>query len=79
MKVFRIIMLSVLGLVDAYSLYAVVGYIILGIQTPKLVGNTTTVFTGMYIMAMTFFLIALVCTTLIIVIAKKLKKSKVNK
>lgn len=72
-------MLSLLSIVDAYSLYAVVGYIILGTQTPKLVGNTTTVFTGMYIMAITFFLIALVCTILIIVIAKKLKKSKANK
>lgn len=79
MKVFRIIMLILLGIVDTYSVYAIIGYIILGLQTPKLIGKTTTIFTGTYIMSLTFFAIVLVCTTLIVIITKKLKKSKVNK
>lgn len=79
MRVFRIIMLSLLSIVDAYSIYATIGYIILGIQTPKLIGNTTTIFTGMYIMALTFFAVVILSTTIIVVIARKLKNTPKSK
>lgn len=76
MKAFRITMLVLLSIIDTYCIYATIGYLILGIQTPKIIGNTTTTFTGMYIMATTFFLFTLIATLFIIIISIKLRKSK---
>ncbi|MGN0961345.1 MAG: hypothetical protein ACI4PF_04010 [Christensenellales bacterium] len=79
MKAFRITMLVLLSLIDAYCLYATIGYLIIGIQTPKIIGNTTTVFTGMFIMSGMFLLFTLIATTLIIIIAIKLRKKNKQK
>lgn len=76
MKAFRITMLVLLSIIDTYCIYATIGYLILGIQTPKIIGNTTTTFTGMYIMATTFFFFTLIATLFIIIISIKLRKSK---
>lgn len=76
MRVFRIVLISLLSILDVYCIYATIGYLILGIQTPKIIGNITTFFMGMYIMSITFFVIAIICSILIFVIARKLKKSK---
>jgi len=76
MKIFRIVILSILSIVDLYSLYAIIGYILWGLDTPKLVGNPGTIFTGMYIMSITFGLIFIVATILIVIISIRLRKSK---
>lgn len=76
MKAFRIVMLVCLSVLDAYCLYATIGYLIIGIQTPKIIGNTSTIFMGMYIMSILYFCFALIATILIIVIARKLKRTK---
>ena len=74
MKAFRITALIVFSLVCLYSVYATIGYLVLGIQTPNIVGNTTTHFTGMFIMSGVFFVATIISTILIIIIAKKLRK-----
>ena len=66
MKALKIVIFSALNLANLYCLYATIGYLILGINTPKILGDTPTAFMGMYIMSMTFGAIFLVLTALII-------------
>ena len=75
MKAFKIIHLIIFSLVDIYCLYATIGHLILAIQTPNLIGETTTQFGGMYIMSGTFLVATLVCTAIVIFLAKNLKKN----
>ena len=76
MKAFKIVLLVILSILDAYSLYSTIGYTILGGESPRLVGNVTTVSMGMYILAIVFLLLTIVLSVFIVVIAKKLKKTK---
>lgn len=76
MKLFRIICLVIFSAIDAYSIYATIGYLILGIQTPKIIGETTTTFMGMYMMSITFFVVTILATILVIYFARKLKTKK---
>ena len=74
MKKFKIILLVILSLATLYTLYSTIGYLILGIKTPYLVGATTTHFTGMFIMSATFGVVTILLVTSIIFVAKWLKK-----
>ena len=74
MKTFRIVLLSILGIVDVYFLYATIGYLVLGIKTPKILGGIQTNFMGMYMMSMTFFALFVVATGIIVFIAIKMRK-----
>ena len=79
MKTTKIIITSILSLVDAYVLYSTIGYLILAIKTPKIYGSPNTTFMGMYIMSITFGIGFLVLTGLIVFLAVKFfvhKKSK---
>lgn len=76
MKAFRITALVVFSLVCLYSVYATIGYLVLGIQTPNIVGNTTTHFTGMFIMSGVFFVVTIICIVLIVILAKKIRKMR---
>lgn len=76
MKYAKIIILSVLSLVDLYVLYSAIGYLVLGIKTPKIIGETNTTFTGMYIMSITFALIFICLTGVIIFLGVKFYKRK---
>ena len=76
MLVFKKILFYILAVVDAYFLYATIGYLILGIQSPKILGGVKTTFMGMYMMSITFFCLFAVATTVIIIIAIKYFKSK---
>ena len=73
MKAFRIILLIIFLLADIYCLYATIGHLIIGIKTPNLIGDTVTQFGGMYIMAGTFLVATLVCSAIVIYLAKKIK------
>ena len=60
MKAFKIILISILSLIDLYILYSAIGYLIWGANTPKIVGVENTCFMGMYIMSITYFCIFVV-------------------
>ena len=76
MRVFKIVLLSVLSVIDAYLLYSTIGYLVLGINTPPIIGEKNTVFMGMYIMSITFFVLFALLTTIIIILAIKFYKKK---
>jgi len=73
---FKKIMLVLLSLATIYTLYSTIGYLVLGIKTPHLVGATTTNFTGMFIMSATFGGITLLLVAGIIFFSLWLKKDK---
>ena len=75
MAVYKKIILIVLSIIDAYFLYATIGYLVLGIQTPKILGGEPTTFMGMYMMSMTFFCLLAVLTTIIVVLWIRFKKN----
>ena len=74
MKAFRITALVIISMICAYCLYATIGYLILGIQTPDIFGETTTHFTGMFIMSGLFFVLSIICIVLITILIRKIKK-----
>ena len=77
MSVSKKIILSILLIIDAYLLYSTIGYLVIGIQTPKILGGVPTTFMGMYMMSMTFFLLLAVMTTIIVFLwIRFLKKNK---
>ena len=77
MPVYKKIILAVLMLIDLYLLYSTIGYLVLGIQTPKILGGVPTTFMGMYIMSMTFFALFAVMTIVIVFLwIRFAKKSK---
>ena len=76
MPVYKKIILGILLLIDVYCLYATIGYLILGIQTPKILGGVGTTFMGMYIMSITFGVLMLITTLLIVFLWIRFKKKK---
>ena len=77
MSLFKKILIIVLSVIDAYLLYSTIGYLVLGIQTPKILGGKPTTFMGMYMMSITFFCLFSILTTIIIVlIVRQIKKNK---
>ena len=76
MKTTKIIITSVLSLIDAYVLYSTIGYLILAIKTPKISGDTPTTFMGMYIMSITFGAIFLILMSLTVFLAIKFFRPK---
>ena len=76
MKTTKIIITSVLSLIDAYVLYSTIGYLILAIKTPKITGDTPTTFMGMYIMSITFGAIFLILMSLTVFLAIKFFRPK---
>lgn len=76
MKLFKKILFGIFCVVDLYFLYSTIGYLVLGIQTPNILGDRPTTFTGMYIMSLTFFLLTIVLTTILVVILVKYVKNK---
>lgn len=67
MKVIKRILFWALALTDIYLLYAWVGYLVLGLDHPKIYGVENTTFTGMYMMSITFFVCFAVVTTILII------------
>ena len=69
---------GVLILIDLFFLYSTIGYYVLGANTPKIYGETTTTFMGMYIMSITFgvcFFVLTLCIVVSLIILRKKKKS----
>jgi len=76
MQVFKKIIVAILCLIDSYFLYATIGYLVLGIQTPRILGGVPTTFMGMYMMSITFFCLFAVLTTIVIILTIKYFKNK---
>lgn len=76
MKAFKITMLVLLSLIDIYTIYSTIGYFILGLNTPRLIGDSNTIFVGQYIMSIVFLFITLIISFLILLLAIKLRKNK---
>ena len=74
MSVSKKIILSILLIIDAYLLYSTIGYLVIGIQTPKILGGVPTTFMGMYMMSMTFFGLLAVTTTILIFLWIRFRK-----
>lgn len=74
MKAFRIFLLIILGIMDLYFAYATIGYIVQSFDYPKIIGDKTAIFCGVFIMAGTFFILFILTTTIYVVILKKLLK-----
>lgn len=76
MSVYKKIILAVLCILDAYLLYATIGYLILAVQTPKILGGEPTTFMGMYMMSITFFVLLAILSTIIVFLWIRFKKIK---
>ena len=74
MKTFRIILLTILGIIDAYFIYATIGYIVQSFDYPKIVGEETAVFCGVFIIATIFLILFIITTIIFVTILKKLLK-----
>jgi len=70
------IILIVLGVVDLFLLAQVIGYIIWGIQMPNSVGGRNLQFMGAYILAITYALVMLLLTAVIITLVLVWRKKK---
>ena len=75
MQKFRIVLLSILSLANLYTIYATIGYFIIGYNCPRIDGASRTIFAGNFILSATFLLATIVITTFIIIIAIKLKRN----
>ena len=82
-KISKYLIYGFLFLLDLWFLYSTIGYFILGYNTPKIYGETNTIFMGMYILSITFGVCFLVLTLSIaislIIIRKKRKEHIDNK
>ena len=76
MPVFKKIAFALLCLVDGYFLYATIGYLILGINTPDILGGVPTTFMGMYMMSITFFCLFVLTSIIITIISIRYFKNK---
>ncbi len=75
-KVVKYAIYSILTLIDIWLLYSTIGYFLLGYNTPKIYGETTTVFMGMYILSITFGICFFVLSLSIVVSLFVLRKKK---
>jgi len=79
-KILKYTIFILFCIVDLYALYATIGYIVLGSKAPVLYNGGTSYFMGMYFMSITFGVIFLILTTILIVLyvkhRKKLKEYK---
>ena len=79
MKIFRIILIVLFSIISAYSGYATIGYILWGGEMPTIYGTDgTTTFMGMYLMAITFGVIFIISTALLILVCVRLHKTRKN-
>ena len=70
-------LIVVMSFVLACLLYNAVGYLILGINTPKIYGNGhNTTFMGMYLMSITYFVISAIIIVFMVLYLLKYKKNK---
>ncbi len=79
MKIAKKILFSLLCIADVYCIYATIGYLVLGLKTPRILGDKETVFVGMFLMSLGFAIVAILLTVLIIVTIIKHIKGKNQK
>lgn len=76
MTKFKKIILIVLGVVDLFLLGQVIGYIIWGIQMPNSVAGRELQFMGAYILAITYSILLLALTAVLITLFVLWRKKK---
>ena len=74
MKIFKIILLIILGLLDFYFLYSTIGYTIQIFECPRLIGETTAIFGGYHIMTAISLILFILTTIIYVIVLKKLLK-----
>lgn len=80
MKIIKWITLCLIGILTIYSGYSVVGYILLGNEYPRIVGETTSRFFGMFLMSIGSGIVFAISLTLFILLLKNiLKNRKISK
>jgi len=72
----KIIFLVIFSLIDLFILAISIGYLVMGIQTPDVIGGRPVFFTGSYILFLAYFLIFVILTTILIVLLVKNKRAK---
>ena len=75
-KILLLILISIFSLFDIFCIYEIIGYIILGIKTPIIYGDENAVFTGMYIMSLTYFIVLIITLTITIFCVTRFLKNK---
>ena len=76
MHIVRKILFWILSVIDVYFGYATVGYLVMALNTPRIVGEDSTYFAGMYIMSGIFFAGFLLITALIVFFSITYLKNK---
>lgn len=81
MRIFKKVLFILLLVIDAYLLYASIGYLIWAENTPKIFGESNTVFFGMYIMCIVAFSLFFILTIILVVwiIRFRNQKARYNK
>lgn len=76
-KKFFIIVLTIL---NVFLLYQAVGSFVLGLKTPVLFDGEYAYFMGMYLMALGYICLSILCSVIMAILIKSIKKhKKVNK
>ena len=80
---FKIIFLSVLGMLDIAILIITIGYLVIGIKTPNSLGGRNLQFTGSYILFFVYLIVFIAITIVFVILlikwlnkAKKIKTDK---
>ena len=73
---FKKILYILLCIVDLYLCWSAIGFTITGAASPNLIGDIKAVFMGNYILAITFGILFVILTTLLVVFGIKHIKNK---
>lgn len=79
MKIIKKFLWIISIVVDLFLLYEAIGCAYYAYNTPKLVGENVTYFTGMYLTAIAFLLLFVLLTIVLILRAIYVKKNKKSK
>lgn len=80
MKIIKWITLCLIGILTIYSGYSVVGYVLLGNEYPRIIGDTTSRFLGMFFMSIgSGIVFAISLTLFILLLINILKNRKISK
>lgn len=73
---FKKIIFGLLILINTYFLYGAIGFSVMGANCPKLIGDTSAIFMGNYVLAFVFGIAFVVATIIIILLGINIFKKK---
>lgn len=79
MSVYKKSVLIVLGILDVFAIVMMIGYIKWGIDMPDVLAGREVTFMGAYILALTYFAVALIVSTIFLVCLLKWRKHEGRK